>query len=280
MGALPKVLETPRWDTACLQQAIELGSRESALTRADSRIIESENWYQILTPSRKDPRFNAVLLARLEEREASARIRSTLDSYRELELPFRWEAGPLSRPADLGRRLQTEGVALDKTLSGLAIDLSELKLGELPAGTEVGLVGPEPWVRTAIEGWGFPDTYFTEFRDDVRKRVREAPGKRFHFQARYQGEPAASASVTILDLIGFEFGYLHSASVIPRFRRQGVYRALLSARLGFLADRGIPLAVTQTLPSSTPACLGFGFRKFCEIPVHRWPPGQGTQSAF
>jgi GNAT superfamily N-acetyltransferase len=57
-----------------------------------------------------------------------------------------------------------------------------------------------------------------------------------------------------------EYAYLFGAQVFPAFRGRGIYRALVAARLGFLAARGVSLAVTQArAATSAPLLERFGF---------------------
>lgn len=49
-----------------------------------------------------------------------------------------------------------------------------------------------------------------------------------------------------------------SAYVLPEHRRQGVYRALIAARVEAASDRGLPLKATAT-PASVPALKRAGF---------------------
>lgn len=57
------------------------------------------------------------------------------------------------------------------------------------------------------------------------------------------------------------FGYLVGGLVAPEVRGRGIYRALVAARLAFLRERGMPLAITHARDATSAPMLehlGFG----------------------
>src|SRR5688500_9085153 len=68
----------------------------SALLEPDSLIIERKDWYQILTPSIKNPSLNEVILSRITDSKADEAISKTFAAYQNHGLPFKWCIGPMS----------------------------------------------------------------------------------------------------------------------------------------------------------------------------------------
>jgi GNAT superfamily N-acetyltransferase len=66
------------------------------------------------------------------------------------------------------------------------------------------------------------------------------------FLAVIDGEPAGGGSVAIHGTLGSLFG----ASTLPSFRKRGVQKALLAARMNWLVDHGCQLATGLTHPGS------------------------------
>ncbi len=100
----------------------------------------------------------------------------------------------------------------------------------------------------------------------------ELPGNTFG--RTLQANAAAAQVLVVATVDGVDAGagalgingdtaILYSAAVLPPFRRRGVHRALIAARLGFAAARGSSNAVLKTM-SGSPAersALGLGFSR-------------------
>ena len=82
------------------------------------------------------------------------------------------------------------------------------------------------------------------------------------FIARHEGLPAAVASYVAL----VRSAYLIGAVGLPTFRRRGLYRALVIARLRHAEDRGPALATTVArAETSAPILARLGFKTICPI---------------
>jgi ribosomal protein S18 acetylase RimI-like enzyme len=108
------------------------------------------------------------------------------------------------------------------------------------------------WGRVAVEGFAVPDgTGATEEElpraalEQVMADFTRAPGLE-RYVALLDGRPAGAASCR------FDRGIaqLCGATTLAPFRRRGVQRALLAARLADAARRGCDLAVVTTAPGS------------------------------
>ena len=97
---------------------------------------------------------------------------------------------------------------------------------------------------------------------DLRQRyaVAEAAGVKL-VTALIFGEPAGGGSLAV-DTDG---ATLAGASVLPRFRHRGIYRALVAERTRLAAELGAPLVIIHARPTSRPILQWLGF-----TPIGRW----------
>jgi GNAT superfamily N-acetyltransferase len=119
----------------------------------------------------------------------------------------------------------------------------------------------EEFSRTMAAGWEMDPAPITAFN----RLVLAHPNRGHHlFLARYRGVPAGTAG-----LVAFERSvYLLGGVVLPAFRKRGLYRALVTARLGYAAGRDIPFATIHARAStSAPLLARLGFETLCRFPI-------------
>jgi GNAT superfamily N-acetyltransferase len=102
------------------------------------------------------------------------------------------------------------------------------------------------WSTTLLDGFGYT-------RDADRNRVETWNGMVFALPgvtaliAVLDGKPVGAASVMVLRATAV----LGGAATLPAFRRQGVQRALIEARLAVAARAGCTLAIVTADPGSS-----------------------------
>jgi GNAT superfamily N-acetyltransferase len=109
---------------------------------------------------------------------------------------------------------------------------------------------------------GFEGIGVTGKEGEIRQRfaAAEAAGVRL-VTALVFGEPAGGGSL-VVEADGATLG---GASVLPRFRHRGIYRALVAERTRLAAEQGAPLVITHARPPSRPILEWLGF-----APIGRW----------
>lgn len=111
-------------------------------------------------------------------------------------------------------------------------------------------VDVEDYLRTSHEAWGYP----SPTADDVHRFWTELePGS---FVARVDGVDAGAGGYSLVDGAARFWG----AAVVPAYRRRGVYRGLVAARVDHARDRGARLALVHAAPTSSPILQAIGFR--------------------
>lgn len=235
--------------------------RRAFIPLPDTQVIERPGWLQLITPSLRQGGLNEVAYSVLDEKEADAVIDETLETYRRLGLRFRWTVTPDCQPTDLAERLERRGMRRNETLGMIR----ETTAPASPEGDltveQVDEHTVEEYSRTMAEGWEMDPAPITAFN----RMVLTHPDRRhLFFLARYRGVPAGTAGlVTFARSV-----YLLGGVVLPDFRGRGLYRALVTARLGYAAGRGIPFATVHARAStSAPLLERLGFETLCRFPI-------------
>jgi GNAT superfamily N-acetyltransferase len=244
-----------------LREVVE-APRRAFLPLPDTQVIERHGWLQLVTPSLRQGGLNEVAFSALEETEAEAVIDETLALYRRLGVRFRWTVGPGSRPMDLAERLARRGLRQSETLgmvretSGLPAEVGgDITVEEVSERT-VGELS-----RTMAEGWEMEVGQVEPYN-----RMVLAQAERGHrlFLARDQGTPVGTAGLATFE----RSVYLMGGVVLPAFRGRGVYRALVTARLRYAAERHLPYATSHARAStSAPLLERLGFETLCRFAV-------------
>lgn len=229
-------------------------AQRAFLPAHDTEVREREGWFQIITPSTARGGLNEVSRSILRDDEADAVIDAVLAEYRGRGIRFRWRIDDTSRPLDLAARLERRGLVAH---DGVGVARSTgAALPPAAAGITVEEVGAEridDFTRVMAEGWEVP---FAQL-DGYHRLALEDParGQRF-FVARQGGEVAGGAGMFVLA----HSVMLQGAVVLPRFRRRGLYAAMVGARMADAAALGRTLAISHARgDTSAPILSRLGF---------------------
>ena len=120
----------------------------------------------------------------------------------------------------------------------------------------------DEFVAASMAGWSFPDDQRAAERQTLERALRASPREARFFVARAGGAVVGTSAL----VLGGEHAYLAGTQVHASHRGRGVYRALVAARLDFLAERSVALAVTQAREATAaPILERLGFET-----VFRW----------
>jgi GNAT superfamily N-acetyltransferase len=223
----------------------------------DLRVIERPGWFQLVTPSFTNGGLNEVAFSALSADEADAVIARTIAEYAALDIKFRWIVGPKSAPADLGERLIRGGMLLGHDAFGMVRSTEALTITVDPAITVEAVTAAtvDEFSAVMAAGWGVPQEQF------ARANAAALASTTQHLVlARVDGEPAATASFITFP----RSAYLIGGVVLPRFRRRGVYHAMVAHRLDAARARGIGLATSRAqATTSAPLLERLGFTTVC-----------------
>jgi GNAT superfamily N-acetyltransferase len=225
-------------------------------------VVERDGWYQVMTPG--SPHGNEVVLSRIEASRADQIVQDVIKQYAELGVPFRWQVGPLTEPADLGDILARHGFTWQE-VRGMAIEPAAWR--STPSEVVVERVTRDnlaEYVAGVEQGWRFETPPDPHLADDALPHL---DGERFcMFVAKVGGAVAGTAGYVMKP----RSAYLTGGNVLQAFRGTGVYRALIDARLRRLAAVGCPLATTQARETtSAPILEHLGWETVVRFRVYR-----------
>jgi GNAT superfamily N-acetyltransferase len=158
----------------------------------------------------------------------------------------------------------------DTTGATLAVPSRAAEIHEVDASTAAA------WSTTLLDGFGYTCAADRDRVETWNRMVRSLPGVTA-LVAVLDGTPVGAASVMVLGLIAM----LGGAATLPAFRRRGVQRALIEARLAVAARAGCELAVVTADPVSSSGrnVERTGFQLICNHVDMRAPDGsRGHQS--
>jgi GNAT superfamily N-acetyltransferase len=244
--------------------------REAYVPMPDLQVIVRPGWRQLLTPSVKGGGFNDVSLCTLTEDNVEATIDATIAQYREVGCKFVWRVGPDSTPRDLPERLARRGGT--HTVSCGMARSTEMS-NERDPRIAIDLVDAstvDDYTRTMAAGWNMDESAVSPaHRIIAGMREAEHPPTFHLFLARWDGEPAATASSVVFA----RSVYLIGGVTIEAFRGKGLYRALVAARMQHARARGVPLATSLAREgTSAPILERLGFEALFRMNSYSFDP--------
>jgi GNAT superfamily N-acetyltransferase len=193
-----------------------------------------------------------------------ALIEEEISFFRGRGLDFEWKAYRHDAPPGLKDRLAMHGASVEETEALLVRDLAGAppRLFD-PHGhsveriTEPGAIDAVVHVEQKV--WGTDER---GLGDRLRREIAETPDATSVFVARIGGQPVGAAWVTYTT--GSDFASLWGGSVLPEYRGQGIYGALLAARAQDARQRGRRFLMIDAGPMSKPIVESLGFLQISE----------------
>lgn len=228
------------------------------------------SWYRTGVPF---PLFNGVIETYLSDDDADNLISHVMDIFKKAELPMIWSVTPLSRPLDLGRRLEAIGLKHAVDSPSMAVDIKRLpaKL-EKESGISVQIVRD----RAALRSWcdvlshifSFPaleNEALFNFLDllgyDPEATVR-------NYMVRENGRIAAVSTL----ILGGGVAGIYNVGVVPLARRRGYGRMATFAALLDARELGYPIGVLQSTEMGFDLYSSIGFKTYCTFSRYLWMP--------
>jgi GNAT superfamily N-acetyltransferase len=204
-----------------------------------------------------------------------AAVDAVLERARAFGLPkLRWEVR-LDSPAELPAELSARGATLDLMVDVLACDLREGAPALPPASVDVRIRWATDF-ETARDGSAVGVTGFGGMLppDDrieanaARDAATVPAGEGGMVVAYASGLPSGAGGVTMVDGVARLWGGV----VVPSARGQGVYRAVLGARLSYAVAHGATMALVKgKIDTSGPILRRAGFVAYGREPVYDIP---------
>ena len=245
-----------------LREAL-LAPRTALLPQPDTRILEQDGLWRVITPSLSQGGLNEVCGTRLEGADADRVIDETLADYARHGIRFRWTLTPWDRPLDLAERLARRGLTRDEACVMYRV-LADAPLAA-PAGVEpVDAANLDDYSRVFAEGFGVDPGPLAPMHR--RTLLDEGRGRYLGFLASHQGVPGGAAAVLLLP----RSAYLVGSAVSPGLRGKGLYRLLVHARERAAQQAGRRLVTTLArAETSAPILERLGYATAARVGIFR-----------
>jgi GNAT superfamily N-acetyltransferase len=182
-----------------------------------------------------------------------------------------WWVGPVARPAELGARLETQGLTRLGAMPGMAVDLHALNAGvSTPDGFTIETVDdPETlalWGQVTCRSFGVPETMDPGWHKLSLGAGLGLPLR--YYLGRWNGTPvAASLMFLTLGVAG-----LFAVATAEHARRQGFGAAITLAPLLEAREMGYRIGVLSASPMGFSVYQRLGFQEYCKLGLYQWPP--------
>ena len=211
------------------------------------------------------PGFNGVFRTQLAPDDIDARIGETLAHFRSRRLPMIWWTSPSTRPTDLGKHLEADGLT-HTSEPGMAVDLLALN-EDLPEPSDLKIERVrdvetlKKFGHAADIGFGIPD-----FVGKAILNIEASLGfghhlPRHHYVGLLKGEPVATSTL----FLGAGVAGIYTVATIPEARRQGVGSAMTLSPLREARARGYRIGVLRSSQMGLNMYRRLGFKEYCKV---------------
>ena len=200
-----------------------------------------------------------ILYSCCPEDELDRIIKHQIENARSARYELEWKLYGHDRPHDLGERLAAAGfeagareafmvlTASEEALDRFGVCNSDIRRVTGKEGLEdVRLISEE--VHGRSYEWRFKQW---------RAALEKDPDSLCIYVVYVNGEPAASGRLCILE--GSRFAGLYGGETRERFRKRGLYKQLVAARIRQALSQGITRICVDALPTSEPILRKRGF---------------------
>ena len=239
--------------------------------RDDTRVINGDGWYRIITPSASWPAANEVFFSNLDAHQPDAEIDAIIAEYHRLGLPLTWCVYPWTQPGDLGKRLLARGatqVVIQAFLGSPAIALKGV------AGVDVERIAPEvtadyeAYINLMSAGFQLPPDE-AAFRRQRYHQLSVGPDPCLHlFLGRCNGAVAGCCAVVIKE----DSAHMTGVYIDPALQARGVFQSLQAASLSFLRELGISIFTGHANKQSAFWVERFGAKPIFTYDIYQLDP--------
>ena len=254
---------------AVSQTLIDFANHHRQQAAPGIEVIATPRYQVTLQPDFPIPGPNSVAWIRCRRDEADDVIREARATIAPRHLPVMWTLDPETEPEDFAAYLAAHDVhpeshapavdvmvlPIDAHIESPAIAGLEIHdaLADLATFRRADAVNAEAFMSRTLSD----DPELIESQER-RRRNQIAAGDRFVLLATVDGEPAGTGGLTLAPPTA---GMINGAGVRPKFRKRGVYHALVAARLEISRRAGVEGLVVWGAPSSAPILARLGFQK-------------------
>ena len=200
-----------------------------------------------------------VIYSELTAANVDAVILEQVQYFEAIKQDFEWKVYDYDQPPDLKERLAAQGFIIEEQEAIMVLDLANAPafLWE-PVHHDIQRIHHPEAIADVMtierQVWDEDMTGLGEYLQDT---IRNQPDRMSVYIA-YGNDQPASAAWTYFPL-NSQFASLWGGSTVPKFRRQGLYTALLAIRAQEAKARGVRFLTVDASEMSRPILEKFGF---------------------
>jgi GNAT superfamily N-acetyltransferase len=207
--------------------------------------------------------------SRLDAAMADREIREQVEFYSGIKQAFEWKVFGHDQPADLKERLRAFGFAEEPEESVMVLDIDGSPRPKIPVEHDVRSASDTSLLSDllAVQEAAYGES--PEWLENlIAHTLRTAPKTLTLYVAYQNGRPVASARIDYEP--GTRFAGLWGGVVLPEFRGQGFYVALLAARIEEARGRNCQFMTIDAGPMSRPIVERRGFSEMTTTQEFVW----------
>lgn len=201
----------------------------------------------------------AVIYSRLDEANAEDAIRQQVAYFESLGQDFEWKVYDYDKPPDLKERLRSHGFIVEEAEAIMVLDLEAAPqaLWQPVLQNVKRITDPERLSDVLTIQQQVWDEDFAWLNEYLGGALRKYPDQMSVYVA-YVDEQPASAAWTYFPKHS-QFASLWGGSTVSRYRKHGLYTALLAVRAQEAWSRQVRFLTVDASPMSRPILEKFGF---------------------
>lgn len=218
------------------------------------------------------PPFNAVMRARLDERNADSEIAQAAEYFASKQLPWTWYVEETATPGNLPERLTAFGLVEEAPEPCMAIDLTLLP--NTPGGPQglaiekvAGDLGGE-YTEVLSAGFGLPLEIARGFADIIRGVVPSDEVRVSGYLGLVDGRAVATSLLVAAGGVAGTF----NVTTLAEHRGGGIGAAMTVAPLIEARDMGYRIGALQSSAMGYGVYQRLGFREYCRLRQFVWAP--------
>jgi GNAT superfamily N-acetyltransferase len=221
----------------------------------------------------------AIIFSQLDETNVDDEIREQVSYFEGIHQDFEWKVFDYDTPPDLKERLRAYGFAVEETESIMVLDLEDAPptlWQPVPPSVKRIMHPEEVSVVRAIEEQVWKED-LSWLGDYLGEALRDYPEQMSVYVAYVDEEPASAAWMYFPKRS--QFASLWGGSTLDRYRKQGLYTALLAARAQEARARQVRYLTVDAGAESRPILENFGFEMIAESFPCKWKRGSRKPGA-
>jgi hypothetical protein len=211
-----------------------------------------------------------IIYSQLTEANADSVIRDQVNYFERIGQNFEWKVYDYDQPADLKERLAAVGFTVEAAEALMVLDMEDAPSvlwqpvrHELRRITDPAQLVDAQTIEEQV--WNEDSSWVVDY---LGHALRHSPDQMSVYIAYVDEQPASAAWIRFPK--NSPFASLWGGSTISRYRKQGLYTALLAIRAQEAKARQVRYLTVDASPMSRPILEKFGFEMIAQSYPCKW----------